>query len=62
MLGGQDVREEVVRRRCTASDRKLFRFYAPLAEHWGIYDNSSSAPTLVAHGVGSEFHVADSSH
>jgi len=59
--GGHDVPEDIVRRRYGASIRNLFRIYLPLADQWAIYDNSSSQPTLVIHGMGSELEVANPS-
>ena len=41
-LGGHDVQTEVVKRRFGRSLRNFFTLYAPLADEWNLFDNSSS--------------------
>ncbi len=41
-LGGHDVPADVVRRRFGRSLRNFFSLYAPLADEWTLFDNSSS--------------------
>lgn len=40
-LGGHDVPPEVVRRRFTRSVDNFFTLYAPLADEWTVFDNST---------------------
>ncbi|MFN0010198.1 MAG: AAA family ATPase [Phycisphaerales bacterium] len=46
--GGHAVPEPIIRRRFHRSAANLFDLYLPIAHTWRIYDNSSSAPVLVA--------------
>lgn len=48
--GGHAVPEEVVRRRYARGRENFLRMYAPLADAWEVYDNSSLEPFLVAYG------------
>lgn len=49
--GGHDVAEDVVRRRFNKGLRNFWKLYAPLADAWSVYDNSSSPdPVLMASG------------
>lgn len=41
-MGGHDVPAEVVRRRFGRSVANFLSLYAPLADHWAVYDNSVS--------------------
>lgn len=41
-LGGHDVPPEVVRRQFGRSLRNFFTLYAPLADEWTLFDNSTS--------------------
>ena len=55
-LGGHNVPEAVVRRRFLSGARNFFRLYRPLADTWGIYDNSTlDMPRAVAVGRRDEF-------
>jgi predicted ABC-type ATPase len=55
-LGGHHVPEAVIRRRFLGGARNFFRLYRPLADTWGIYDNSTlDAPRPVAVGRRDEF-------
>ena len=45
-LGGHDVPPDVVRRRFGRSLRNFFTLYAPLADEWALFDNSSSPRAL----------------
>lgn len=59
--GGHDIAEEVIRRRYAAGARNFFELYGPLANSWGVYDNSVyNDPRLIAvGGAGSQTVVAD---
>lgn len=49
--GGHDVPEDVIRRRYAHGLRNFFHVYRPLADTWGVYDNSSTLrPVLLATG------------
>jgi predicted ABC-type ATPase len=49
--GGHDIPPEVIRRRYVAGVRNFFGLYRPLANSWGLYDNSVyNDPHLVAAG------------
>lgn len=50
-LGGHDVPVDVVKRRFGRSLSNFFKLYAPLANEWTLFDNSSahSAITVAAH-------------
>lgn len=55
-LGGHNVPGAVVRRRYESGARNFFRLYRPLADTWGMYDNSTlDAPRPVAVGRRDEF-------
>lgn len=45
-LGGHDVPSDVVKRRFGRSLRNFFNLYAPLADEWTLFDNSSSPLAL----------------
>ena len=45
-LGGHDVPPDVVRRRFGRSLRNFFTLYAPFADEWALFDNSSSPRAL----------------
>ena len=49
--GGHDVPESVIYRRYQKGIRNFFRLYQVLAKSWGVYDNSSELPLLLASGV-----------
>jgi predicted ABC-type ATPase len=50
--GGHDVPEATVRRRYERGARNFFALYRPLADSWGVYDNSGAGePTQVAVGA-----------
>ncbi|MEN3335735.1 MAG: hypothetical protein V7641_5100 [Blastocatellia bacterium] len=51
-LGGHDIPEDTIRRRYRRGIRNFFSFYRPLAESWGVYDNSLREPLLIAKGNG----------
>ena len=49
--GGHDIPPDVIRRRYVAGVRNFFGLYQPLADSWGLYDNSVyNDPRLVAVG------------
>ena len=51
-MGGHDVPEAVIRRRYRHGIQNFFALYQPLAESWGVYDNSvSHEPLLIAIGT-----------
>ena len=45
-LGGHDVPNDVVKRRFGRSLSNFFNLYAPLADQWALFDNSSSSQAL----------------
>jgi predicted ABC-type ATPase len=45
-LGGHDVPADVVRRRFGRSLNNFFTLYAPIANEWALFDNSSSSQAL----------------
>jgi predicted ABC-type ATPase len=45
-LGGHDVPPDVVRRRFGRSLFNFFQLYAPLADEWALFDNSTSHQAL----------------
>lgn len=45
-LGGHDVPSDVVKRRFGRSLGNFFKLYAPLANEWALFDNSSSPQAL----------------
>lgn len=51
-MGGHNVPEETIRRRYQGGIRNFFNLYQPLADSWRVYDNSSTSPSLIAHGCG----------
>lgn len=40
-LGGHDIPEPTIRRRYAAGIRNFFGLYAPMADRWRVYDNTS---------------------
>ncbi len=46
-LGGHSVPDDVVKRRYEAGLKNFFKLYAPIADAWVFYDNSTS-PRLIA--------------
>ncbi len=49
--GGHDVPAEIVRRRYVSGARNFIALYQPLADTWGVYDNSGvGAPQDIAIG------------
>lgn len=49
--GGHFVPEETVRRRYYRSAANFWHLYRPLADEWQVYDNTTSQPVLVVHGI-----------
>ena len=45
-LGGHDVPSDVVRRRFGRSLNNFFTLYAPIADAWALFDNSSSSQAI----------------
>jgi predicted ABC-type ATPase len=45
-MGGHDVPSDVVKRRFGRSLNNFFNLYAPLADEWTLFDNSSSTQAL----------------
>ncbi len=61
-LGGHDVPSDVVKRRFGRSLSNFFNLYAPLADEWALFDNSSSHQALpVATQVASKLKVTEAS-
>lgn len=53
--GGHDVADEIIRKRYVSGVRNFFSLYRPLANSWGLYDNSVyNNPRLVAVGAESD--------
>ena len=50
LQGGHDVPEPVLRRRFRRSIQNFFSRYQALADSWNLFDNSRSAPVLIASG------------
>ena len=46
VLGGHDVPPDVVRRRFGRSLNNFFTLYAPIADEWALFDNSTSHQAL----------------
>ena len=46
--GGHGIPADVIRRRYSNGVSNFFRLYMPVCDTWGIYDNSSDHPVLVA--------------
>jgi len=46
--GGHDVPEEDIRRRYKRSLLNFFELYQPLADRWAIFDNTGTAPRMIA--------------
>jgi predicted ABC-type ATPase len=51
-MGGHAVPTATIRRRYIAGIRNFFSLYQPLTQSWRVYDNTDSAPRLIAHGSG----------
>ncbi len=52
--GGHDVDQGVIRRRFQAGQRNLATPCQRLVGEWEVYDNSDSAPVLIAQGANDE--------
>jgi len=52
--GRHDVPEGVVRRRFHAGRRSFEAIYRRWVDEWAVYDNSGSAPILMAQGTNDE--------
>jgi len=51
--GGHDIPEETIRRRYGKGIRNFLTLYQPLADEWGVFDNSDWTPlSLIASGSG----------
>jgi predicted ABC-type ATPase len=48
--GGHSIPEDVIRRRYDRGKSNLFSLYLPLCDRWVAYDNSATAPVLIAEG------------
>ena len=55
--GGHDVPSAVVRRRFARSARNFFLHYRRLADSWLLFDNSGSAPSLIASNESGNFRI-----
>ncbi len=47
-LGGHHIPETIIRRRYQRGIKNFFTLYSPLVQSWGVYDNSSNSPGLIA--------------
>lgn len=47
-LGGHNIPETIIHRRYQRGIKNFFTLYSPIVESWGIYDNSSNSPGLIA--------------
>jgi len=54
MLGGHNIKEEVIYRRYYAGIANLSKLYIPVCDYWMIIDNSKSPFQIVAEGNKSE--------
>lgn len=53
--GGHDVPEAIIRRRYQKGLQNFFKVYRPLADTWGLYDNSRPyEPLFIATGEGND--------
>ena len=51
LTGGHDIPVETIQRRYAKGVKNFFSLYQPLADEWGVYDNSTlGAPRLFASG------------
>jgi predicted ABC-type ATPase len=57
--GGHHVPDAVVRRRFDRSIRNFLVHYRPLANNWIFYDNSASAPIIIASEEHGQLRIAD---
>ena len=57
--GGHGVPDRDIRRRFARSLINLARHYLPLADRWSVFDNSSTAPRLLAEGASDGARVID---
>lgn len=46
--GGHNIPDEVIRRRYNRCITNLFNIYIPIADAWGICDNSYERPSIIA--------------
>lgn len=50
-LGGHSVPDDIIKRRYRKSIRNFFELYQPIADNWGIFDNSyHNNPNMIAEG------------
>lgn len=52
--GGHNIPIDVIERRYRAGLQNLFSLYLPVVNEWLLFDNSSSGPDKIAHGVKGE--------
>ena len=57
--GGHEIPEQVVRRRFRKGIQNLFKLYRPLLDLWMLFDNSETAPRLIAREEVGELRVFD---
>ncbi|PIQ81498.1 MAG: Zeta toxin family protein [Candidatus Omnitrophica bacterium CG11_big_fil_rev_8_21_14_0_20_64_10] len=55
--GGHDIPEKVVRRRFHKGIANLFKHYKPILDSWMLFDNSESAPQVIAEEKQGELRV-----
>lgn len=59
-MGGHDVPAATIRRRYRGGIRNFFDMYQRMADGWRVYDNTETAPRLIASGSGTAVeYVAD---
>lgn len=49
--GGHDIPMDVIHRRYWLGLDNLFRIFAPIVDHWSLYDNSNNIIPIVEHNV-----------
>jgi predicted ABC-type ATPase len=60
--GGHNIPEDTIRRRYEAGLRNFFSLYMPIADQWGLYENTvpERHPTTIAEGImGEEVRIAE---
>lgn len=55
--GGHNVPEAVVRRRFDRAVRNFLTHYRKLADSWILFDNSGTAPVVIASGKGKRVRI-----
>lgn len=58
-MGGHDIAEKVVRRRFHKGIENFFKRYRAVVDSWMLFDNSGSAPHLIAEEKSGKTEIAD---